>query len=187
MNATRTLVLICAALWLITKVVLLQFVPFETNVQAGVMLNLFFILLIGIFAIRRVSRRVPKAQRHFLEDVKAVARGTMQYVLAAVVALALFNYVIAKDDIAARQASLRQEITEQYEDQEFFEELKRQNPQIADMSRAEARDAALDNFDQFTSIYEKWYVQLTLALLALMIAAVLYSILVTVLWRFLMS
>lgn len=180
-SPTRILVLICAALWLITKVVLLQFVPFETNVQAGVMLNLFFILLIGVFAIRRVTRH---RRSDFIDSVKAVAKATSMYVLAAVFALAVFNYAIAADTIQLKYEADRKELQKVLQDGNNLAEIRANNPEAKKMTDEEIRSRSLESFDQRNEfLVTRWYFALTLSFFALMIAAVFYSLVLTILWR----
>ena len=183
MSAENRLILICAALWITTKVVLLSFVPFETNVTAGVMLNLFFIVLIGVYTIRKKVKETPKEMAHALDDIKSVAKATAKYVLWAIVLLFAFNQFIAKPTLDKRIENIKAEISAQYDDEAKYQELLLTNPPIGEMDREEAKAQALQGFDMYT----KWYVQLTLALLGLMAAAIIYSILVSILWRNLMT
>lgn len=181
MSPTRILVLICAALWLITKVVLLQFVPFETNVQAGVMLNLFFILLVGVFAIRRVTRN---RKSDFIDSVKEVAKATSMYVLTAVFALAVFNYGIAANDIREKYEADRKELERAIQDPETLAEIRANNAEAENMTDDEIMTRSLESFDQRNEfLVTRWYFALTLSFFALMIAAVLYSLILTILWR----
>lgn len=147
------------------------------------MLNLFFIVLIGVFTIRKKVREVPKSDSHIIDDIKTVAKATVKYVLWAVFLLALFNNVIAKQTVDLREAEIRASIVEQYDDEALYNEMIEANPTLAEIDKAEAKAKALDGFEMYT----KWYVQITLALIGLMAAAVIYSILISILWRNLMS
>lgn len=181
MSPTRILVLFCAGIWLLTKVALLQFVPLETNVKAGVLINLFFILLIGVFAIRKATRT---DESDFIESVKQVAKATSMYVLAAVFALGLFNYVIAKGDIQSKYEADRKELREALQEQSNLTQIRANNPEAEKMTDEEILTRSLKSFDERNDfLFKRWYVALTLSFFALMIAAVLYSILLTALWR----
>ncbi|MDG1158572.1 MAG: hypothetical protein P8N19_03710, partial [Flavobacteriales bacterium] len=61
MTSTR-LIWICAALWLIIKLAMRSWVSIEDNVIIGVMMNMFFIILIAVFAIRYKYLNTPEGE-----------------------------------------------------------------------------------------------------------------------------
>lgn len=183
MSGENKLVLICGALWLITKTVLHNFISHEANVQAGVMLNLFLILLIAVFAIRQKVKGTRGKESHFLDDLKGVLRATSKYVLLSILCLAAFNYGIARQTTLNKETEYMRLIEEQYDNPENYAELQKDNFQLENVTAAEAKAQQIESFELFS----KWYVQLTLSLLALMLAAILYSLLVSILWRRLMK
>lgn len=179
-RAETLLILVCGAIWLITKTVLMYLVPLETNVAAGTMLNLFFILLIAIFSIHRRLRvtGVPE-NNSFLDDLKAVMRNTARYALLATLLIGVFVYVIGKDEYEARQYTIEQEIDSYFSNEEAYQNFIIENPQYANVDREEARSEALESF----RLYGAWYVQGTLALVGLLVFATLSAIFSTLLWR----
>lgn len=147
------------------------------------MLNLFFIVLIGVYTIRKKVKYTPLEEANALDDIKSVAKATTKYVLWAITLLFAFNQFIAKPTLDRRIENIKSEIIDQYDDEEKYQELLITNPTIGEMEREAAKEQALNGFEMYT----KWYVQLTLALMGLMAAAIIYSILVSILWRNLMT
>ena len=182
MTGIDKLIFICVGLWLATKTGLLFVLPFEQNVSAGVMMNLFFILLIAVFTIRRKVKDTLAGQSHFLDDLKTVVRATSKYVIFAIIALGIFNYAIAKDTIALKNDKARSEIEESFATEESYQAKVAENPNLVGIDREEAKEKSIEAFEFFG----KWYVQMTLALLALMATAIAYSLLASLLWRNLM-
>ena len=174
----NTLILICGALWLLAKTVLHNFVSMETTTIAGVMLNMLFILIIAIFAINKQVKNTPAGDSHYLDDLKAVMRATSKYVLLAIVCLGLFNYVIARDSIIELQQARIEQIEQDYSE-ENFKLQQETNLTLQHMDREEAMTLAKERIELFS----KWYVQLTLSLIALLLAAILYSVIGSLLWR----
>ena len=177
MSAGTKLVLLCGALWLITKTVLLYLTTLEVNVITGTLLNLFFIMLIAVFSIHRQLRSAPNSS--FLEDVKEVAKNTARYALLAVGLLVVFNYGIAGEINTARQISIEREITSHFDSDEAWQKFIEENPAQAKADREQLREDSLNNF----KLYSSWYVQATLALLALVFFALIASVFTTLMWR----
>ncbi|MDG1261356.1 MAG: hypothetical protein P8H59_01130 [Flavobacteriales bacterium] len=174
----NTLILICGALWLLTKTVLHNFVSMEINTVVGVMLNMLLILVIAIFTINKKVKGTPAGSSHYLDDLKAVLRATSKYVLLAIVCLGVFNYGIARESIIALQQARVDQIEQDYSE-ENYKVLQETNITLQHMEREEAMTLAMDRIELFS----KWYVQLTLSLIALLLAAILYSIIGSLLWR----
>lgn len=169
--------LLCGALWLITKTVLLYLTTMEVSVMTGTLLNLFFIMLIALFTIHRRLRTV--ADSSFLEDVKHVAQNTVRYAALATGLLLVFNHGIARDINLARQVNIEREINSHFETEEAWQRFIEENPNQAGADREQLREESLNNFKLYTS----WYVQTTLALLSLVFFAILASVFTTLLWR----
>lgn len=174
----NTLILICGALWLLVKTVLHNFVSMEINTVVGVMLNMLFILIIAIFAINKKVKETTAEGSHYLDDLKAVMRATSKYVLLAIVCLGVFNYGIARDSIIELQQARIQQIEQDYSE-ENFKLQQETNLTLQHMDREEAMTIATERIELFS----KWYVQLTLSLIALLLAAILYSVIGSLLWR----
>lgn len=180
MRPETKLVLLCGALWLITKTILLYNVPMESGVVAGTLLNLFFIMLVGLYTIHRKVKH--GASESFLEDLRAVLRSSMKYVLLATVLFGIFMFGVARDVNMAHQKRIETEIESHFNTEESYAKFLEENPNLTGTPREEAMDSALSSF----RMYSSWYVQTTLALLALVVFAVFSSIITTAFWRNLM-
>jgi len=183
MSGENKLVLICGALWLITKTVLHNFISLELNVKAGVMLNLFLILLVAVFAIHQKVQSTKGHDYHFLDDLKTVLRATSKYVLFSVICLAIFNYGIAREATLIKKAGSLLSIDELYDIPENYAELQATDFLLENVSAEEAKAKQVERFELFS----KWYVQLSLPFFALILAAIIYSLLASMLWRRLMK
>lgn len=175
------LIILCGLLWLLTKTVLLYLVPLETGIIAGTLLNLFFIMLIAVYSIHRRTRTAVHSS--FLEDIRAVLRNTARYVLLAVGLYVAFMFGIARSVTDAHQLSIENEIISQYSDDEMYAEYLQERPELEGIDREKAMEESLSSF----RLYASWYVQATLALMALMIFAIFASLISTAFWRNLMS
>lgn len=152
-------------------------VPMETGVIAGTLLNLFFIMLIAVYTIHRRLRTVKDTS--FLEDIRAVMRGTASYAVLATVLFSVYMYGIAGDVTATHQAAVQQEIMSHFETDEAFAAFIESNPQFEGGDREKIREESLGNFQ----LYASWYVQTTLSLLGLVVFATFASLITTVFWR----
>jgi hypothetical protein len=183
MNKINSLILICGGLWLSTKIILSNLVDPSTNVMVGVMINLFFVLIVAFFSIREAERKRTKAESNMLDDIKSTAKNTIKYVLLATFLIAAYYYVISPEEVDYRKSERTEMVMEALGTDEAFEELKQTQPELKNMKREELLQKELDNIEFIFSPF----LQVTLSLIALLAAAIFYSILVTVLWRKLMS
>jgi hypothetical protein len=171
------LILLCGALWLVTKSVLMFLVPLETGIIAGTLLNLFFIMLIAVYTIHRRLRH--KQSSNFIDDARAVMRSTVKYALLATVLFTVYMYGIAREITDAHQAGIEAEIHSHFATDEAFDLFIKENPRLEGIDRETALQESLDSF----RLYASWYVQTTLSLLGLMVFATLAAVFTTLFWR----
>lgn len=180
MRHETKLVILCGVLWLLTKTILLYTAPMDTGVIAGTLLNLFFIMLVGLYTI---NRKVKSGQAEsFLEDLRAVLRSTMKYALLATLLFGVFMFGIAAKVNDGHRQRVENEIESHFNSDEAYAKFLEENPNLTGTPREAARDKALSSF----RMYSSWYVQTTLALLGLVVFGVFASIITTAFWRNLM-
>jgi hypothetical protein len=180
MRHETKLVILCGALWLLTKTVLLYTAPMESGVIAGTLLNLFFIMLVSLYTIHRNVKK--GSAESFIEDLRAVLRSTMKYALLATVLFGVFMFGVAADVNAEHRQRVESEIESHFSTDEAYAKFIEENPNLTGTPREEALEKALSSF----RMYSSWYVQTTLALLGLVVFSVFASIITTVFWRNLM-
>lgn len=183
MSRINILILVCGGLWLTTKVILRSMVEPSTNVMVGVLVNLFFVLLVALVSIRENSRRRSKADSNMLDDIRSTAKSAVKYVLLATVLIAAYYYVVSPQEVEYRKQERVEMVQDALGTDEAFQELAETQPELKDMDREELLKKEMDNIEFIFSPF----LQVTLSLIALMAAAIFYSILVTVLWRKLMT
>jgi hypothetical protein len=173
------LVLLCAGLWLLVKVVLKYTVPLDQNVMVGVLMNLFFILLIAVLSIRKHVIATPKSESHLLDDMRSTARPVLKYAVLAALLIGLYNYIIAAEETAQHEQAFREQLHEQYSNVESYKEFQLANPAFMDVPAEEAEASALESFEKFNHPFA----QTTVSLMALVLAGLLYAGVTAVIWR----
>lgn len=185
MTTTR-LLWICAALWLILKLTMRSWISIEDNVIFGSMLNMFFIVLIAAFAVRNkyVNTTSDGVSKDFtlLDTIKDVCKATVSYALLATILVGSYYFVISPTEVQQRKALAETQI-EKVITPEYFVEMQEANPIMESMDYQEYKDQQLENAYWIYSPL----IQITLTLVALMVCALLYGILITVLWRTFMT
>lgn len=118
-----------------------------------------------------------------LDDIRATAKSAVKYVLLATILIAAYYYVISPQEVEWRKQERVEMVQDALGSDEAFEDLKETQPELNDMDRQELLKKEMDNIEFIFSPF----LQVTLSLIALVAAAIFYSILVTVLWRKLMT
>ena len=181
MTSTR-LIWICAALWLIIKLAMRSWVSIEDNVIIGVMMNMFFIILIAVFAIRYKYLNTPEGESTLLDSIKDTCKASVTYAVIATILVGSYYFVISPTEVQQRKALAEQQI-EEIITEDYLNQMKAENPVLESLVLEDYKQQQLDNaYWMYSPV-----IQITLSLIALVVCALIYGILITVLWRTFMT
>lgn len=117
----------------------------------GVMINLFFIILIIFSVLMDVYReRRTGMTTTFITDLKRVLKETMKYSIAVGIMIAVFYHFVSNELELKREADYKAAALALDTDEEVAA-VKKENPQLKDLSREEILDAVYARTDLFTN------------------------------------
>lgn len=122
---------------------------------------------------------MPKSESHVLDDIRATARPVLKYAVLVAVLIGVYNYVIAAEETAQHEQAFREQLHEQYSNIESYKAFQQANPAFMETPAAEAEASALESFEKFNHPFA----QITISLLALVLAGILYSAVTAIVWR----
>ncbi|NQX92955.1 MAG: hypothetical protein HRT74_12690 [Flavobacteriales bacterium] len=154
-----------------------KLVSIENNLTIGVMVNLFFILLIAVFAVRKVYVGKRRHEIPGIEVVKEVTKSTLKYALLATTLVGTYYYILSPTEVETKRATAQREL-EKFTEEEFIEQQETQE-MFKGQTYQEFVDQAKANQDW---IYDP-FIQITFSLIALVMAAIFNAILISLLWR----
>lgn len=178
MLTTNRLIWICGAIWIVTKLVMRSLVPIEQNLIIGVMVNILFILLVAVFAVRKKFQTTSKAESTFVDTVKDVTKASVKYALLATVLVGSYYYIISPEEVATKKATAERNL-EEVLTPESFAEMQAAEPLLENQNYEDFVEQKRTNIEWIYSPF----IQITFSLIALIAAAIIYSILITLLWR----
>jgi hypothetical protein len=146
--------------------------------NAGVLINILFVLLLVFFGINKHYRQLREGQSSFFEDLKACMKPALLYVVLAVAALGVYYGMLSNDIAQIRTARIEQFNTLMSDDSlrtAFFTD----HPELAAKSREELIATNKENIERNVSVSTA----LMGGLLALTFIGFAYSLLAVFFWR----
>ena len=157
-------------------------VSIEQNLIIGVMVNILFILLIAVFAVRKKFQTTTKVESTFIDTLKDVSKASVKYALLATVLVGSYYYVISTEEVQTKKATAQRNLEEEWT-QENYAEMQEAEPLLENQDFNEFIEQRQSNIEWIYSPF----IQITFSLIALMLAAIIYSILISLLWRNLLA
>lgn len=174
----RHLPWILALLWLVIRTVLGNFRDVEQSQNAGVLLNILFILLLVFLGINLHYRRNSATPTSFFDDFKACMRPAMVYVLTAVGCIGV-HYAWLSDDISELRSAYIETFNNGIIDTANKERFIADHPELRDKSNEELMAMNVENVERNISVKTR----ILGGLLALTFIGFLYSLLAAFFWR----
>lgn len=178
MKSSRLALVIFIVVWLIIKIVFLRLGDVETGIYVGVFNNILAMIVLPFLAIKE-KYSSPRADAGFLSDVKTALQPSVMF--AVIISIGIFIYFsyIDPEYTANRYKDAIELLETQVGDETSFQSLQKENPALSNMSREEYMESQKSNIETIFSV--KLYAGG--ALIALVLAAILYGIAVTLLYR----
>jgi hypothetical protein len=170
--------LLLAFAWLAIRWTLSMKLDAESAKNAGVLINILFILLIIFLSINAQYRGAKQKTSSFLEDFKVCMKPALVYVLCSVVFIGIF-YAWLSDDIEELRNAHINHFNEGIKDENNLANFLIQHPEENGKSVEELMQKNRDNVERNISV-QTWVMGGSLALT--MVAAA-YSVLAVFFWR----
>lgn len=177
MKKITIIALISAAVWITARIILGYSVsPDKANV-AGVLSNLFFILILIFTALVLKYRIHNAASGGFFSDLKDAMKPAVIYIVLVVGYMTL-HYGWLTSEMTDRRNAVIQNVMSQIDTDEELA-IYRNQIHNQEITREEIQKAETEKAEMFLSL--KMYIPMSLLILTLM--ALVYSLLGVVLWR----
>lgn len=178
--------LILGLIWLITRWVLYLSIgkndP-ETARNAGVILNLFFIIVVIFNVLLGLYRnRAVAFSQSFMEQFKLVLKESMKYSLSVGIGLVIF-YNFISTELSDKRKQDYEAIEIALDSEEKINAIKAENFRLKDFTKEQIRQAAKERTDLFTN--EK--VVSSASFLVTVFASLIYALFSVILFRFLLK
>jgi hypothetical protein len=175
---TKWLPLILALVWLAVRWILGIKLDVESAQNAGVLINILFILLLVFLAISIQYRKLQGTPSGFLDDFKACMKPALLYVLLAVVSIGVY-YAWLSDDIQELRTAYIETFNQGIQDPANLENFLNQNPGEKGKSIEELMQKNKENVERNISVQTR----LMGGSLALTFIAIAYGLLAVFFWR----
>jgi predicted PurR-regulated permease PerM len=169
---------ILALVWLAVRWGLGAQLDVESAQNAGVLVNMLFILLLVFLGIGLHYRRLEGRASGFLEDFKACMKPTLLYVLMALIFIGVY-YTWLSDDIQELRAAYIETFNEGIKDENNLNNFLSQHPEEKGKTVEELMQKNRDNVERNVSVQTR----IMGGSLALTFIAVVYSLLAVFFWR----
>ena len=180
MMPDRMLPVVGALVWLTFKYVGLIWLTWDASAMAGGLVHMLILLGLGAWAAQ--TKGIADSNRcvSFLDALIAVLRVTFRYVLVGGVAVGVWYFVLNADGVDARKAEQVMRIEDALGSDEAFQRTLEVAPELSAMDRQTVYENQLETLEMYYSAP----FHLGFALLALAGAALGFSLVVTLVWRF---
>ncbi len=169
---------ILALVWLAVRLGLGSQLDVESAQNAGVLVNMLFILILVFLGISLHYRRLDGRVSGFLEDFKACMKPTLLYVLMALIFIGVY-YAWLSDDIQELRSAYIETFNEGIKDENNFNNFLSQHPEEKGKSVEELMQKNRENVERNVSVQTR----IMGGSLALTFMAVVYSLLAVFFWR----
>lgn len=167
--------LILAVIWIVFKMVLYYLGKSNHGFTIGIFLNILFVLLaaaIGLYYAKHQSGRT-----HFLQDVKISLRGSIVYTV--IISIFVYFYYDRVDPLVMQNKIDEKIAIAEKQVSEDFESMKEDNPSLREVTAEQYVELVREDAETIHT----GFVQSTFTLIALMLASILYSFLVPLIFR----
>lgn len=168
-----------ALIWLVFKFASTAFLNWEDSAMAGTFLHMLILLALAVFSALKEDIGAGKNSESFLDALIKVLRHTFRYVLTGVLAAGSWYFLINADALQSRKAEQVARIEEALGSDEAFEITLQNAPELIGVDRQTVYENQLETLD----LYYSAPFHLGFALLGLALAALIFSLVVTALWR----
>ena len=183
MPSWKKLVWIFVIAWIALKIIMAKMVPLETNLAIGVCVNILFILLLAVAGARSKMKDKYKQDLDAMECIQASIRPALIYSLLATISIGLYYHVISKEEVQSKIEERMELVKQDVPNETTFEEFKSTDPRLYGISY----DEYLENEKVNAEFIFSPTVHVTFALIALVLASILYGIMVSLIWRTFMT
>ena len=168
-----------ALIWLVFKFFSTGFLNWEDSAMAGTFLHMLILLALAVISGLKEDIGASKHAETFLDALVKVLRPTFRYVLTGVLAAGAWYFWINADALQSRKAEQAARIEEALGSDEAFEATLQNAPELIGVDRQTVYENQLETLE----LYYSAPFHLGFALLGLAVAALMFSLVVTVLWR----
>jgi predicted PurR-regulated permease PerM len=169
---------ILALVWLAVRWGLGINLDVESAQNAGVLLNMLFILLVVFLGIHLHYRNLQGRISGFFDDFKACMKPTLLYVLVVIVFIGVY-YAWISDDIQELRTAYIETFNEGIKDENNLRSFLEQHPEEKGKSIEELMQKNLENVERNVSVQTR----LMGGSLALTFIATAYGLLAVFFWR----
>lgn len=168
-----------ALLWLVLKFFSTMWLNWEDSAMAGTFVHLGLLLAISVGVVTLRKSFVTSVQTTFLDAMIEVAKPTLTYALFGTLAVGSWYFGIHEAGTQARKAEQARQIEEALGSDEAFAATLEIRPDLTELDRERLYEKQMDNLEIF---YSPAF-HLGFALLGLVVMGMLFSLVVTLLWR----
>jgi hypothetical protein len=179
MRSVKAWPFVGAVLWLLLKFSSTVWLNWEDSAMAGTFVHLGLLLAISVGVVTLRKSFVTSRDTSFLDAMIEVAKPTLTYALFATLAVGTWYFGIHEAGTQARKAEQAQQIEEALGTDEAFAATLEQRPDLTELDRERLYEKQMENLDIF---YSPAF-HLGFALLGLVMMGLLFSLVVTLLWR----
>lgn len=179
MGSVKAWPFVGAVLWLGLKFTSTMWLNWEDSAMAGTFVHLGILLAISVGVVTLRKSFVTSIETTFLDAMIEVAKPTLTYALFATLAVGTWYFGIHDAGTQARKAEQAQQIEDALGTDEAFASTLEQRPDLTELDRERLYEKQMENLEIF---YSPAF-HLGFALLGLVVMGMLFSLVVTLLWR----
>lgn len=183
MKITLKTGIVCALTWIIIKTAYHLIWSSSTELTPMILSNIFFLMASISVGLYLHKKQEGFSQGNAMSDIKAAMSGGVPYALIVSIFLYFYYANINPNFIKEIKKPYVTKLKEELKDDQTIVKLKKQNPELETKSKEEILKEGLQNIDAQTNPKSTSII----ALLGMVLMATLYSIVITVIYRKILS